>query len=192
VRHSRSAHVSSQAFLDDPHGSTVRRSRRVEAYLITWFVIEMSLVAAAAIDLVWPLWIPRMLVIIRILDIFQASVNMSVFDQLRTHEQLVISSAVRTLVLSFVNYIELAVCFGLLYGTLDGTLLGSAGYLDDLYFSAVTQLTIGYGDIRPLGWSRFVSVVQGAISVAFTILMLGRIVGVLPRIVTVMKHTRDE
>ncbi len=192
VRHSRLAHVTSQAFIDDPHGSTIRRSRRVESYLILWFVVELLLVAAAATELSWPLWIPRALVIVRILDIFQAAVNMSVFDQLRTHEQLVISSAVRTLVLSFVNYIELGVCFGLLYGTLSGSLVGSTGILDDLYFSAVTQLTIGYGDIRPLGWARFVSVVQGAISVAFTILMLGRIVGLLPRIVTVMKHSNEE
>jgi Ion channel len=192
VRRSRLAHVSSQAFINDPHGSAVRRSRRVEVYLIAWFTIELLLIGAAAIDLSWPLWIPRLLVIVRILDIFQVSVNMSVFDQLRTHEQIVISSAVRTLVLSFVNYIELAVCFGLLYGTLDNSLIGATSYLDDLYFSAVTQLTIGYGDVRPVGWARLVSVIQGAISVAFTVLMLGRIVGVLPRIATVMRHSRDE
>jgi len=191
VRRSRVAHVSSQAFIDDPHGSTVRRSRRVEGYIITWFLVELLLVWTESIDLTWPAWILRTLVIVRILDIFQSSVNMSVFDQLRTSEQMVISSAVRTLVLSFLNYIELAVCFGLLYGTLGDSLTGSSGYLDDLYFSAVTQLTIGYGDIRPVGWARLVSVLQGAISIAFTVLMLGRIVGVLPRIVTVMKHETD-
>jgi len=191
VRRSRVAHVSSQAFIDDPHGSTVRRSRRVEGYIITWFLVELLLVWTESIDLTWPAWILRTLVIVRILDIFQSSVNMSVFDQLRTSEQMVISSAVRTLVLSFLNYIELAVCFGLLYGTLGDSLIGSSGYLDDLYFSAVTQLTIGYGDIRPVGWARLVSVLQGAISIAFTVLMLGRIVGVLPRIVTVMKHETD-
>ena len=191
VRRSRVAHVSSQASLDDPHGSTVRRARRVEGYIIAWFVIELSLLGAAAMDVGWPMWIPRLLAVIRILDIFQSAVNMSVFDQLRTDEHLVISSAVRTLVLSFLNYVELGVCFGLLYATLGESLIGSAGWMDDLYFSAVTQLTIGYGDIRPVGWARFVSVLQGLISVAFTVLMLGRIVGVLPRIVTVMKHSGD-
>jgi Ion channel len=192
VRRSRGAHVSSQAFHDDPHGSTVRRSRRVEGYIIAWFLIELMLVGSSALEVGWPMWIPRVLAIIRILDIFQSAVNMSVFDQLRTDEHLVISSAVRTLVLSFLNYVELGVCFGLLYTTLTGSLIGSAGWMDDLYFSAVTQLTIGYGDIRPVGWARLVSVIQGLVSVAFTVLMLGRIVGVLPRIVTVMKHTRDE
>lgn len=170
----------------------MRRSRRVEGYIIAWFLIELALLGSSALNVGWPMWIPRTLAIVRILDIFQSAVNMSVFDQLRTDEHLVISSAVRTLVLSFLNYVELGVCFGLLYTTLTGSLIGSAGWMDDLYFSAVTQLTIGYGDIRPVGWARLVSVIQGLVSVAFTVLMLGRIVGVLPRIVTVMKHTRDE
>ncbi len=114
-----------------------------------------------------------------------------VFDQLRTHEQLVISSAVRTLVLSFLNYLELLACFGIVYSTMPGTLVGSTGWMDDMYFSVVTQLTIGYGDIRPIGWARVVSVAQGLVAVAFTILILGRIVSVLPKIGSVMKHSGE-
>lgn len=163
----------------------------MEGYIVAWLVIEGALLAAAFMGVAWPAWIPRTLLVVRVLDIFQASVNMSVFDQLRTAERLLISSAVRTLVLSFLNYLELLVCFGLLYSTLQGSLIGSTGVMDDLYFSVVTQLTIGYGDIRPVGWARFVSVAQGLIAVAFTILILGRIVSVLPKISTVMKHSVD-
>lgn len=161
----------------------------MEGYIVAWLVVENALLAAAFLGVAWPVWIPRTLLVVRVLDIFQASVNMSVFDQLRTAERLLISSAVRTLVLSFLNYLELLVCFGLLYSTLQGSLIGSTGVMDDLYFSVVTQLTIGYGDIRPVGWARFVSVAQGLIAVAFTILILGRIVSVLPKISTVMKHS---
>ena len=192
VRRSRDAHVSSAAFRDDPHGSTVRRARRVEAYILAWFAIEFALLAMSAWSWSWPLWIPRVIVTVRILDIFQQSVNMSVFDQLRSDERIVISSAVRTLVLSFLNYLELLVCFGILYSTLPGGLVGSTGWLDDLYFSIVTQLTIGFGDIRPTGVARFVSGAQGLVSVVFTVLMLGRIVSVLPKIDTVMKHSPGE
>ncbi len=192
VRRSRMAHVNSAAFQADPHGSTVRRSRRVEGYILTWLGIEVVLLAGMANSVAWPAWIPRVLAVVRILDIFQSSVNMSVFDQLRTEKSLVISSAVRTLVLSFLNYIELLVCFGIIYASLDGLLLGSSGWLDDLYFSVVTQLTIGYGDIRPIGWARFVAVSQGLIAVAFTILIFGRIVSVLPAIGSVMSHTPKE
>lgn len=191
VRQGRVDHVNSEHFRQDPTGSIVRRSRRVEAYMLAWFVIEGSMLGVAAKAVPLPLWIPRALMVIRILDIFQTSVNMSVFDQLRTNERLVISSAVRTLVLSFLNYIELLVCFGIVYTTMPEALVGSTGWLDDMYFSIVTQLTIGYGDIRPVGWARFVSVAQGLVSVAFTILILGRIVSVLPKIGSVMKHSGE-
>lgn len=192
VRKGRVEHLNSEHFKQDPTGSMVRRSRRVEAYMLAWFAIEAIVLIATTNPVQLPLWIPRTLIVIRILDIFQTSVNMSVFDQLRTAERLVISSAVRTLVLSFLNYLELLVCFGILYTTMPGTLIGSTGWLDAMYFSVVTQLTIGYGDIRPTGWARFVSVSQGLVSVAFTILILGRIVAVLPKIGSVMKHSGDD
>ncbi len=192
VRRGRVAHVDSDAFRQDPQGATVRRAKRVEGYIIAWFTAEVVLLWCSAASVSLPPWVPRTIVVVRILDIFQTSVNLSVFDQLRTDERLLISSAVRTLVLSFLNYIELLVCFGILYSTLEGSLIGSVGWLDDLYFSVVTQLTIGYGDIHPVGWARVVSVLQGLVSVAFTILIFGRIVAVLPRIGSVMKHSNDE
>lgn len=191
VRHGRVEHVTSDAFRHDPAKATARRSRRVEAYLIAWFVIELGVLAAVVNEVAWPAWILRTIIVVRILDIFQTSVNMSVFDQLRTEERLVISSAVRTLVLSFLNYLELLVCFGILYTSMLELLLGATGWLDAMYYSVVTQLTIGYGDIRPLGHARLVSVAQGLIAVAFTILILGRIVSVLPKIGSVMKHSSD-
>lgn len=192
MRQGRVEHVSSEDFRQDPAGSVVRRSRRVEAYILAWFAIE-GLMFFEALDIdQWPAVIPRTLMIIRILDIFQTSVNMSVFDQLRTDERLVISSAVRTLTLSFLNYLELIVCFGILYMTLPGLLVGASTNLDALYFSVVTQLTIGYGDVHPIGWARVVAVAQGLVSVAFTILILGRIVSVLPKIGSVMDQPRHE
>jgi Ion channel len=189
---SRVAHVNSEAFRQNPKLATAVRSRRKEAYIITWFVIELLLLLVVEIEVGWPLWIPRVLATIRILDIFQASVNLSVFDQLRTDERVVISSAVRTLVLSFLNYLELLICFGIVYVTMLEKLEGAEGWLDAIYFSVVTQLTIGFGDIRPIGVARFVASAQGLVAVAFTILILGRIVSVLPRIETVMKHSPDE
>lgn len=185
---SRVAHVHSEAFKQDPKQATTRRSRRVERYIIAWFLIEGGLLAAATSDPHWSRWIPRALASIRILDIFQQAVNLGVFDQLRARGKLMISNAVRTLTLSFLNYLELIVLFSVLYTTVLDELRGATGWLDALYFSIVTQLTIGYGDIQPIGSARVVTSIQGLIGVAFTILILGRIVSVLPNIDSVMKH----
>ena len=189
---SRVAHVNSEAFRNNPQAATAIRSRRKELYILTWFAIELLLLLFTELDAAWPLWIPRVLATIRILDIFQSSVNLSVFDQLRTDERIMISSAVRTLVLSFLNYLELLICFGIVYVTMLEQLVGVVTWLDAIYFSVVTQLTIGYGDIRPMGTARFVSAMQGLVAVAFTILILGRIVSVLPNIQSVMKHLPDD
>jgi len=185
---SRVTHVHSEAFKQDPKQATTRRSRRVERYILAWFLIEGGLLAAAASDPHWSRWIPRILASIRILDIFQQAVNLGVFDPLRARGKLMISNAVRTLTLSFLNYLELIVLFSVLYTTVLDELRGAAGWLDALYFSIVTQLTIGYGDIQPIGSARVVTSIQGLIGVAFTVLILGRIVSVLPTIDSVMKH----
>ena len=185
---SRVTHVNSDAFRDDPYAATMRRARRTENYLIGWIVIEGGLVVLSAMSTALPAWIPAVLVTLRILDIFQSAVNLSVFDKLRTEESIVISSAVRTLVLSFLNYLELLVCFGILYASMIDRLNGAQHWTDAFYFSVVTQLTIGYGDIKPLGIAKLVTMAQALISVAFTILIFGRIVSVLPRINSVLTH----
>ena len=189
---SRIAHLSSAAFRSDPRAATMRRSRRVEGYVFGWIAVEFALLALVASGHGAPGVIAGVLAGIRIVDILQAVVNLSVFDQLRTPEPIVISSAVRTLVLSMVNYLELLVCFAILYFALPEGLAGAAGWTDYLYFSVVTQLTIGYGDVRPVGISRAVAVAQALVAFAYTVLLLGRIVSVLPRIESVMKHAPEE
>ena len=50
------------------------------------------------------------------------------------------------------------------------------------YFSVVTQLTIGYGDVYPISVLRVVAVLQGLIGVVFVVLVLARLIASLPRI----------
>jgi len=188
----RIAHLSSEAFRIDPRAATAIRSRRVERYLSTWIALEFLLLAALAAGLAIPSGVAGALAIIRIVDILQAVVNLMVFDQLRTPQTLIISSAVRTLVLSMINYLELIVCFAILYLSLPTQLAGAKGWTDALYFSVVTQLTIGYGDVTPTGIAKAVASVQAIFTFAFTVLLLGRIITVLPRLESVMHDSRDE
>jgi len=44
------------------------------------------------------------------------------------------------------------------------------------YFSIITQLTIGYGDVYATGWLRIIAAAQGLIGALFVIVVLGRAV----------------
>ena len=42
------------------------------------------------------------------------------------------------------------------------------------YFSIITQLTIGYGDVYATAWLRIIAAAQGLIGALFVIVVLGR------------------
>jgi hypothetical protein len=93
----------------------------------------------------------------------------------------------RTLALAIINYVELALCFGIIYGFNYGSLSDTAAQATQptqpivgFYFSIITQLTIGYGDISPTGWLRAVAAVQGLLGAFFIILVFARLVTSLP------------
>jgi potassium channel LctB len=78
-----------------------------------------------------------------------------------------VTSFKRSLILGMVNFLQLILSFACVYAafpnliniTLLDTKIPSFGVF--LYFSAITQLTIGYGDVTPLSWMRSVAVFQG-------------------------------
>ncbi len=75
--------------------------------------------------------------------------------------------------------------FGAMYGVLDthwpghGLIPAHVGdpvhWHDYLYFSFVTQATIGYGDYSPLGFSRLVACVQAAVGIVSVGLLVAKI-----------------
>jgi hypothetical protein len=135
---------------------TTRRTNFVEIYICGWLLIEiLSVVALIAFGhhpLV--LWTARVLMVLRIIDIVQAAVNVNVLDQLRAPATHQVASVIRILVLSGVNLIELIVSFGSLYLSFIHLISGATHWADAFYFSAITQLTVGFGDISPVGAPR--------------------------------------
>lgn len=63
---------------------------------------------------------------VRICDILQYAMNMTLFDGLRltTPKPHRMASLIRTVVLTGVNYVELLVCFALIYGTQENWFTG--------------------------------------------------------------------
>lgn len=170
---------------------TRRRGRRIDALIIFYVAIDAMLLAlltwrqpigtilAAAV---------RLLAALRIIDIVQVTVNLAVFDALRGRVDNMVGSMARLVVLSFVNFVELILAFGIVYASALPMLSGAHSVGDAVYFSAVTQFTIGYGDIVPTAWVRWVVIAQGLSSFVFIVLVFARALSNLPTLKEFQKH----
>lgn len=162
-------------------------------YLTAW------LVAAAVLALLSRAWHSELptafkLVLLgvtglRVVDIAQAVVNLALFDwlglsQRDTKDIQPIQDVTRSLVLLLWNFFELIVWFGIAYMALPFA-EGNVSFWSRFYFSAITQLTIGYGDFNPIGLGKVVAVAQGILAWIVTVLVIARFVASLPRIQSV-------
>ncbi|HOX57898.1 MAG TPA: ion channel, partial [Verrucomicrobiota bacterium] len=119
----------------------------------------------------------------RIYDIIQANVNLVIFDGFRRkgHKHY-IASALRTILLSIVNYFELMMCFSIVYATVGGCLAQVSSFTDILCFSVLTQLTVSFGTITPEpGWGQLISCIQVVLGYLFGLLILARTIAFLPK-----------
>jgi hypothetical protein len=162
---------------------TIRRSRAIEAYIVVWFVLD----ALAIAIIPWLsdpyIWITAAIMGYRVFDIVQTALNVNLFAPLRLPaRQHYIASLARMVILAIWNFIEMVVCFAAIY-LVNRHRFGPplTTRIDGLYFSAITQLTIGYGDIVPLGSMRAVAPLQGLLGFLLALFALSRLVAFLPR-----------
>jgi voltage-gated potassium channel Kch len=119
-----------------------------ESYVIVWFFI---LVAILTFHASLTPWLVVFLVCYRLIDGLNYRLCILFVD--RYHKDWGLRSLNRSLVLLFINYMEIIVGFAALYlvtrsiGCLNTPV---ASRLDALYFSVITITTVGYGDIKPI------------------------------------------
>lgn len=137
--------------------------------------------------LVLPVW--------RLVDVLAVNIRINLFDHLIIRKEPSAASTTRMLILVFFNYVEIALSFGCVYAASGLLHMGShreADWLDPVYFSWITQLTIGYGDAFPTGWVRIVAGIQGLIGLLVLVLFIGRFASSLPAIRSLHTHDSDE
>jgi hypothetical protein len=177
----------------------VRRVRAIDCYVLVCLLIEVSaLCVSCQKGMLGTLiqWIVQSFAVLRIVEILQVTVNASIFDALKGAIGHRIASVERMIVLAAVNFVELLLCFGVVYAShkdylkLNGDGVSTAS--DALYFSAITQLTIGYGDVLPDGPLRVVAPIQGLVAFAFVVLVFSRFVASMRPMQAVFDNSSPE
>ena len=124
-----------------------------ETYVLICLMIELAIGLAflspiSQLSIVG--WLFGVLAVLRIVEIMGRTIDVTdVIDP------------ARTLVLGGINYVELSFCFGVIYALNYQSLQMASRPITAFYFSIITQLTIGYGDVSPKGWMRLVAATQG-------------------------------
>jgi Ion channel len=173
--------VDSQQYLHDPK-FVAKRSVRVDTFVAICMVLEM--VAFIFVSYFKPSptkWIAFAFVTWRATDIAATAIRVTLFDRVapRPRPKMFVASHERMIILAIMNYVELALCFAVIYAKWPACIHGRSDGLDALHLSFISQLTIGYGDVYPTGFLRVVSWAQGAICLFLLILILGRFVSAL-------------
>jgi len=174
--------------------SMLARGRRVEAYVVLCALGELLLAVVTPFAQSWLLALCVALPLFRVFEITQTAINLNFFERLRIHpsDSHFVASHVRTVVLTLWNFFEIMFCFGIVYSARLDLLHGAENHWDAYYFSVMTQLTIGYGDVHPLRWARLAAAIQAMVGFFFALVVLTRLATFLPRSASILRHSSED
>ena len=163
-----------------------RRSAIVEDAQILGFIfiqiVLLFLIAAGTAS--WLRVAAEWLAVYRVVTIVAFAIRMPLFSVRRGSK---VTSHVRMVVNGLCNYGEMILSFAILYAVNGASVkvLSASGDLafgsmsDYLYFSGITQFTIGYGDMVPVGVARIIVCSQAAAGVLVLVLLVARFISLL-------------
>ncbi|MGD9159427.1 MAG: potassium channel family protein [Desulfobacteraceae bacterium] len=162
----------------------IKHSWKIDNYVVICFVVEVIFYSFSGIPLfhsLWAKWALFGLFTLKALEITAVAMKVSVLSRVGRpkKEKRHIGSHERMIVLAMINYLELIVIFATFYRLFQNKLLGATTFYDPLYFSVMTQLTIGYGDITPLGALKILVCVQCLIGLFVLVGVIARYIALL-------------
>jgi hypothetical protein len=170
---------------DERKKATIHRARRVDLFICGCIALEILgvVIGSTSFGHVTIIrWFLEIVVVLRLIDILQVNINLSLFDVLRTGKDYhYMASVVRSIINVMINYFEIILCYGILYGYCEAHLDKTRDWMDAFYFSAITQVTVGFGEMMPRGALRWVTVSQFLLGYFFTALIIGRFISLLPQ-----------
>ena len=172
---------------------SLQRSWVVDIYVILWVISGVTVFVWACNNDPTPLQTVVLLILatVRLIETIQSTVNTSVFDFGRGRRDRQTASASRLLVLSFVNVAEFALWFAVIYALKVHLLCNASSRVDALYFSIMTQFTVGYGDIQPIGPLRWVATTQVLFGFVLVALVVAKAVNTLPQMKGLLDRSDD-
>ena len=161
----------------------IRRARAIEWYILGCVVVEATIVTMLLrrVTIPDPVRVAvYLLMALRIIEILMKAFSVTIFDRYSRRADDSLISAPRMVFLAFVSFGELAACFGTVYALDLQMLQGGDEIITAYYFSVITQLTIGFGDVVPTGYLRLIVALHGIVAVAFFTLVFARLMTALP------------
>jgi len=164
-----------------------RTAKKVDIWVLAFILGEIFIyLCVAFLPASRPVWAYLLLLPIcyRVIDIASTAVRIPLFDIMHREERVVASNP-RVVILGLINYWELVLSFGTFYAFFKHHIgHGSSTVLDSfspLYLSVITQSTIGYGDLWPTDWLRWLACLQTGVAILVLLLIIGRFITNLPK-----------
>jgi Ion channel len=180
----------------DKRKATIKRARKVDIYILACLTVEIGCVVMISFGLArysLARYTILILAVLRLIDIIQVNINLSLFDVLRVGKEFnYMASVVRSIINVIINYFEIILCFGIIYSVNQKYLTDVIQWTDAFYYSAVTQITVGFGQSMPHEYVKLLTVLQFLLGYFFTALIIGRFIGLLPQNRTIARDGQSD